>query len=208
YQKSINKNQDVHAVCLWDDKGPAKIHQALKEDILDFIKQAQARVLSHQDDTALLKAYIAEWRKFFTQCDILPKPFCQLEITLMGKQGSNKKTNMEDSIVRKLMLDTWNESIFSNIKSRLQDSAMKLVHAERLGEAFDSQLVIGVRESYVNLCSNSEDKLQIYRDNFEKAYLDSTERFYRTQAPSYLQQNGVQNYMKYVCYNNYYKYRG
>ncbi|KAI4814922.1 hypothetical protein KUCAC02_005098 [Chaenocephalus aceratus] len=143
------------------------------------------RVLSHQDDTALLKAYIVEWRKFFTQCDILPKPFCQLEITLMGKQGSNKKTNMEDSIVRKLMLDTWNESIFSNIKSRLQDSAMKL-------------LVIGVRESYVNLCSNPEDKLQIYRDNFEKAYLDSTERFYRTQAPSYLQQNGVQNYMKYA----------
>lgn len=47
-----------------------------------------------------------------------------------------------------LMLDTWNESIFSNIKSRLQDSAMKLVHAERQGEAFDSQLVIGVRESY------------------------------------------------------------
>ena len=25
---------------------------------------------------------------------------------------------------------------------------MKLVHAERNGEAFDSQLVIGVRESY------------------------------------------------------------
>uniref|UniRef100_A0A8C4LR39 Cullin-5 n=1 Tax=Equus asinus asinus TaxID=83772 RepID=A0A8C4LR39_EQUAS len=184
--------------CLWDDKGPAKIQKKKKKDILEFIKQAQARVLSHQDDTALLKAYIVEWRKFFTQCDILPKPFCQLEITLMGKQGSNKKSNVEDSIVRKLMLDTWNESIFSNIKNRLQDSAMKLVHAERLGEAFDSQLVIGVRESYVNLCSNPEDKLQIYRDNFEKAYLDSTERFYRTQAPSYLQQNGVQNYMKYA----------
>uniref|UniRef100_A0A3Q2FWC7 Cullin-5 n=1 Tax=Cyprinodon variegatus TaxID=28743 RepID=A0A3Q2FWC7_CYPVA len=203
-QESVTKQQwfdlfsDVHAVCLWDDKGPAKIHQALKEDILDFIKQAQARVLSHQDDTALLKAYIVEWRKFFTQCDILPKPFCQLEITLMGKQGSNKKSSVEDSIVRKLMLDTWNESIFSNIKNRLQDSAMKLVHAERLGDAFDSQLVIGVRESYVNLCSNPEDKLQIYRDNFEKAYMDSTERFYRTQAPSYLQQNGVQNYMKYL----------
>uniref|UniRef100_A0A8C1RJK8 Cullin-5 n=1 Tax=Cyprinus carpio TaxID=7962 RepID=A0A8C1RJK8_CYPCA len=175
-QESVTKQQwfdlfsDVHAVCLWDDKGPAKIHQALKEDILDFIKQAQARVLSHQDDTALLKAYIVEWRKFFTQCDILPKPFCQLEITLMGKQGSNKKSNVEDSIVRKLMLDTWNESIFSNIKNRLQDSAMKLVHAERLGEAFDSQLVIGVRESYVNLCSNPDDKLQIYRDNFEKTF--------------------------------------
>ena len=50
--------------------------------------------------------------------------------------------------VLQLMLDSWNQSIFSNIKHRLQDSAMKLVHAERNGEAFDSQLVIGVRESY------------------------------------------------------------
>lgn len=41
------------------------------------------------------------------------------------------------------MLDSWNESIFSDIKHRLQESAMKLVHAERNGEAFDSQLVIG-----------------------------------------------------------------
>ena len=48
------------------------------------------------------------------------------------------------------MLDSWNESIFSIIKQRLQDSAMRLVRAERNGEAFDSQLVIGVRESYGN----------------------------------------------------------
>jgi cullin-5 len=46
------------------------------------------------------------------------------------------------------MLDSWNQSIFCDIKQRLQDAAMKLVHAERNGEAFDSQLVIGVRESY------------------------------------------------------------
>lgn len=70
------------------------------------------RVLSHQDDTALLKAYIVEWRKFFTQCDILPKPFCQLEITLMGKQGSNKKSNVEDSIVRKVRTsERWRDRV-------------------------------------------------------------------------------------------------
>ena len=96
------------------------------------------------------------------------------------------------------MLDSWNLSIFSNIKNRLQDSAMKLVHAERNGEAFDSQLVIGVRESYVNLCSNSEDKLTIYMENFEKAYIDSTEAFYKLKAPQYLEVNGVQNYMRYA----------
>jgi hypothetical protein len=46
------------------------------------------------------------------------------------------------------MLDTWNEIIFSNINYKLQASAMKLIHDERAGESFDSQLVIGVRESY------------------------------------------------------------
>ena len=55
---------------------------------------------------------------------------------------------MPDSHVRKLMLDTWSKSIFSEIKHRLQNSAMKIVYSERIGEPFDSQLVIGVRESY------------------------------------------------------------
>ncbi|KAL1505275.1 hypothetical protein ABEB36_004874 [Hypothenemus hampei] len=96
------------------------------------------------------------------------------------------------------MLDSWNESIFSDIKHRLQESAMKLVHAERNGEAFDSQLVIGVRESYVNLCSNLEDRLEIYRENFEAAYIQSTEMFYRLKAPEQLTTNGVQAYMRYA----------
>ena len=69
------------------------------------------------------QAYIAEWSKFFTQCDYLPKPFGQLETSLAGKAHSSvsqKKNPSEESIVRKLMLDSWNQSIFSNIKHRLQ----------------------------------------------------------------------------------------
>lgn len=58
------------------------MYGALREDILEFIKQAQERVLSHQEEQALLKAYIAEWRKFFTQCSYLPMPFGQLETAL------------------------------------------------------------------------------------------------------------------------------
>ena len=72
----------VHSVCLWDEKGPPKVYAALRDDILEFIKQAQERVLSHLEDQALLKAYIAEWRKFFTQCSYLPMPFGQLETSL------------------------------------------------------------------------------------------------------------------------------
>lgn len=61
------------------------------------------RVLAHQEEQALLKAYIAEWRKFFTQCNYLPTPFRQLETYLAGKTGSNiQKRNLINDIVRKV----------------------------------------------------------------------------------------------------------
>lgn len=63
------------------------------------------RVLSHHEDQALLKAYIAEWRKFFTQCDYLPTPFRQLESSLAGKTVSvQKKAQNDESIVRKVRI--------------------------------------------------------------------------------------------------------
>lgn len=96
------------------------------------------------------------------------------------------------------MLDSWNQSIFMNVKNRLIDSALKLIQSERNGEAFDSQLVIGVRESYVNLCSNNEDKLEIYRNNFENSYLKATSEYYRLHGDEHLQINGVKSYMKYA----------
>ncbi|XP_023246522.1 cullin-5 isoform X2 [Copidosoma floridanum] len=190
----------VHQACL-DEKGSPKLRDALKEDIMDFIKQAQKRVMAHQEEQALLKAYIVEWSKFFTQCNYLPTPFRQLEASLKGKTNScihKKNQSNDESIVRKLMLDSWNQSIFSEIKQRLQDSAMRLVRSERNGQVFDSQLVIGVRESYVNLCSNPTDRLKIYRENFEAAYIDETEAFYMFKAPEQLQTQGVEKYMKYA----------
>jgi cullin-5 len=47
---------------------------------------------------------------------------------------------------------------------------------------FFNLFVLGVRESYVNLCSNVDDKLKIYRENFERAYILATESFYKIQA--------------------------
>lgn len=73
----------VHLVCLWDEKGATKIYDCLQEDIVTFIKQAQTRVLAQREEQALLKAYIIEWRKFFTQSSYLPLPFRQLETGLL-----------------------------------------------------------------------------------------------------------------------------
>ena len=50
-----------------------------------------------------------------------------------------------------LMLQSWNNSIFLNVRDKLLLAAMKFLYAERNGEAFDSQLVVGVRESFGKL---------------------------------------------------------
>ena len=52
--------------------------------------------------------------------------------------------------------------------------------------------------SLVNLCTDFTNKLQIYLEYFEKAYLDATREFYTSNGQQYLADNGVQNYMKYV----------
>lgn len=92
------------------------------------------------------------------------------------------------------MHTTWYKTIFSNIEKRLENSAMKLVYAERSGESVDSKLVIGVRESYAVLCASSDEDRN-YKDNFEKAYLDAAEAFYHSKSIEYLSANGVQDYM-------------
>jgi len=46
------------------------------------------------------------------------------------------------------MLETWNSNIFKNVYKDLKDKTMLLVKQEREGEIFDSQLVIGVRQSF------------------------------------------------------------
>lgn len=194
----------VHLVCLWDEKGPSKIYDCLINDIVEFIGHAQKKIQNQRGERELLKSYIVEWRRFFTQSSYLPLPFRQLEITLQGRHiptnnsTINKKSYNDESVVRKIMLDSWNNNIFVDIKDHLQESAMKIVQAERNGEAYDCQLVIGVRESYVNLCSNAEDRLEIYREHFEAAYFKATSSFYSIKSSYQQQTNGVQSFLKYA----------
>ncbi|CAI7999878.1 Cullin-5 [Geodia barretti] len=187
---------DVHSVCSWDEKAAVRIQEALRNEILRFISEAQGRVMKHREESALLKAYISEWTKYFTQCDYLPKPFQAMEIE--GGNQKPKRKNQDGNRVQLLMLKSWNGSIFVAVREKLLSASMKLLYAERNGEAFDSQLVIGVRQSFVNLSTEVSNKLRIYQENFESSYVEAARDYYASHAPAYLTENGVQNYMKYA----------
>lgn len=74
---------------------------------------------------SLLKAYIQEWSKFYEQCEYLPKPFVKIETTINGNPSSNLMNSSDKTLrntdqVRQLMLESWNNNIFKDIKHRLQ----------------------------------------------------------------------------------------
>ena len=82
-------------------------------------------------------------------------------------------------------------------------SVLGMWNATRFGPRFVPKLSIRFMSTFlfswtVNLSSDVEDKLKIYRENFEKAYLNAAEEFYKQNAHEYLSKNGVQNYMRYA----------
>ena len=50
----------------------------------------------------------------------------------------------------------------------------------------------------VNLCSDPEDKLKIYKENFEKAYLESEVEFYNKHAQQYIADYGIIQYLTFA----------
>lgn len=69
----------------------------------------EQRVLSLQDDQALLKAYIADWKKFFEQCSYLPTPFNSLESSWSSNNSRSstvggKRNTGEEGVVRKVIV--------------------------------------------------------------------------------------------------------
>lgn len=62
------------------------------------------------------------------------------------------------------MLQSWNGLIFENVRDKLLSAAMKFLFDERSGEAFDSQLVIGVRESFGELVMDTFDGIFCVRE--------------------------------------------
>ncbi|VDK84517.1 unnamed protein product [Litomosoides sigmodontis] len=158
----------VHRICAWIEGGGDMVRRELEAEVHHYIVATERRIMQHEEENAILRVYISEWAKFYTQTEYLPKPFSYIseqKNVILKPKNLVKEPNV---VVSSIMLNDWGKTIFAAIKHKLQRAAMRLVELERNGEAFDPQLVIGVRQSYVSLNLNSEDSLAVYKDNFER----------------------------------------
>ncbi|CAK5025088.1 unnamed protein product [Meloidogyne enterolobii] len=176
----------------WVDSGNEKLLSVLKEELTKHVGEAANKILPHSDVDSLLKAYIQEWEGYSILCRYLPLPFCFVE---KREKESKSGRNKQGFQVRELMLDRWNKYVFSKISTRLLNAAMSLIDRERNGELVNSQHIIGVQESFVDLSIVGNLN---YAEQFEEQYITFTEQFYSSQTSQILAENGVLAYMAYV----------
>ena len=50
----------------------------------------------------------------------------------------------------------------------------------------------------VSLKTDDKDKYKVYIENFERAYLNETTRFYKQKAGQYLVEHGILSYLHYA----------
>uniref|UniRef100_A0A1I7UZZ3 Cullin-5 n=2 Tax=Caenorhabditis tropicalis TaxID=1561998 RepID=A0A1I7UZZ3_9PELO len=202
YQKPVSPAawQDlfyhIYKITAWLDDGPQRIRGILTHEIFEYVYEANDRLRRLQTDESLLNGYIKEWNKFYRQASILPLPFKKLDDNLKTKP--QMEVSESDSI-RTLMLEKWNDIIFSTISEPLLNEALRLVKEERDGNLIDSNNVIGIRESFVALNDKlGEDSLVAYQKAFEKQFIEQTTEYYKKICGKLLNKLGVLDYMVYA----------
>uniref|UniRef100_A0A183BIJ1 Cullin domain-containing protein n=1 Tax=Globodera pallida TaxID=36090 RepID=A0A183BIJ1_GLOPA len=132
-------------IAAWVADGCDRLLSELGFELLDHVTDAAKNIHAHNDDDSLLRAYIQEWENYSQLCRYLPLPFNFIE-KYLAKTPSRPRA--ETQKVRNVMLEYWNGYVFADISQRLLNAAMGMVERERNRELVNSQLVVGVRESF------------------------------------------------------------
>lgn len=91
--------------------------------------------------------------------------------------------------------------ISSNDKTgKLAYGVLRLIEKQRNGETIDQTLVKKIVDSFVSLGLDESDtnkqSLDVYKEHFETPFIETTEKYYKTESEAYLADNSVSDYLK------------
>lgn len=98
-----------------------------------------------------------------------------------------------------LCLYLWNHGMIAPLKQKLVDRLMHEIELDRKGMTINQAIVSGVIGSLATVEEyKKEDTLELYRETFEKPFLESTGEYYRSEAGKYRSELNCSDYMNKV----------
>ena len=154
-------------------------------------------MIKHADE-ALLADYIKEWNRYTTAGTYNHHLFRYLNRHWVKREVDEGKKEIYD--IYTLHLVRWKEDMFGSTQNAVMDAVLRQVEKQRNGETIEQGQIKSVVDSFVSLGIDEQDStkstLDVYRQFFEKPYLEATEKYYSQESQQFLAENTVVEYMK------------
>lgn len=194
-----NKKSDS----LSTNKGANFVGQELYCKVIEFLKRylstiaAECRFMS---DETLLRYLNEKWSKFKFVSLVVSHIFSYLNRYWVKREIEEGSKNVHE--IFKLALVTWKDNLLIPMNEQVCSAIFKLIERERNGEKIETSLINGMVDCYVTLGLNEDDSkrasLSVYKEYFEKPFLQQTLHFYVAECTTFLAENHVTEYIKKV----------
>ncbi|CAG9998024.1 unnamed protein product [Clonostachys byssicola] len=182
-------------------RGAHLLGEELYKKLIEYLEAHLTGLLensrSHNDE-ALLAFYIKEWVRYTTAAKYIHHLFRYLNRHWVKREIDEGKKDIYD--VYTLHLVQWRKVLFEKLSSKVMDAVLKLVEKQRNGETIEHGQIKQVVDSFVSLgldeADTSKSTLDVYRQHFEKPFLNATREFYQAESKQFVAENSVVEYMK------------
>ena len=174
-----------------------ELYHRLNEYLKAHLEGVHAEMIMHTDE-ALLTYYIEQWKRYTTAGTFNNHLFKYLNRHWVKREVDEGKKDIYD--IYTLHLVRWKEDMFGSTQNAVMDAVLHLVEKQRNGETIEQSKVKQVVDSFVALgideADSNKTNLDVYRQYFEKPFIEATGKYYEQESKEFLLENSVVDYMK------------